>query len=78
MDDVTCDGTEDSLLDCGYKKKDNCGRGEGAGVVCQSRLRLLRIILIILLKKQRKKTIIMKMIMNMSMNMITAIMVQLN
>jgi len=35
LDDVTCDGTEESLFDCGYKKKDNCGRGEGAGVICQ-------------------------------------------
>ena len=39
LDDVTCDGTEESLFDCGYKKKDNCGRGEGAGVICQSRLK---------------------------------------
>ena len=29
-----CDGTEISLLDCGYQKKDNCGKNEGAGVIC--------------------------------------------
>ena len=34
LDDVMCDGTEVSLLDCGYQKRDNCGRNEGAGVIC--------------------------------------------
>ena len=40
MDDVACDGTENSLLDCGYKKQDNCGRGEGAGVICEGTIYL--------------------------------------
>ena len=34
MDDVKCAGTEASLLDCRHKTKDNCGAGEGAGVIC--------------------------------------------
>ena len=29
-----CDGTETSLLECGFQKKDNCGKNEGAGVIC--------------------------------------------
>merc|ERR1712106_36620 len=34
LDDVMCEGTETSLFDCGYRKRDNCGKNEGAGVVC--------------------------------------------
>ena len=34
MDDVNCDGTEETLGDCKYIKNDNCGTDEGAGVVC--------------------------------------------
>ena len=34
MDDVNCDGTEETLGDCKYIKNDNCGTHEGAGVVC--------------------------------------------
>merc|ERR1711892_405105 len=34
LDDVMCEGTESSLFDCGYTERDNCGRNEGAGVVC--------------------------------------------
>merc|ERR1719312_2042172 len=34
LDDVMCEGTETSLLDCGFQKKDNCGKNEGAGVIC--------------------------------------------
>ena len=34
MDDVNCQGSETSLLDCTFKKKDNCGGGDGAGVMC--------------------------------------------
>ena len=29
-----CEGTESSLFDCGFQKKDNCGKNEGAGVIC--------------------------------------------
>ena len=29
-----CEGTETSLFDCGFQKKDNCGKNEGAGVIC--------------------------------------------
>ena len=34
MDDVNCDGTEDSLEDCSYSPTDNCSEREGAGVIC--------------------------------------------
>ena len=34
MDDVRCDGSENSLFDCSYNSKDNCGPTEGAGAVC--------------------------------------------
>ena len=34
MDDLNCDGTEETLGDCKYIKNDNCGTHEGAGVVC--------------------------------------------
>eukprot|EP00092_Neocalanus_flemingeri_P010631 GFUD01011453.1.p1 GENE.GFUD01011453.1~~GFUD01011453.1.p1 ORF type:complete len:228 (-),score=64.47 GFUD01011453.1:46-729(-) len=34
MDDVKCDGTENSLLGCKYDKTDDCTSKEGAGVVC--------------------------------------------
>ena len=36
-----CDGTETSLFDCGFKKKDNCGKNEGAGVICSGILYIL-------------------------------------
>ena len=34
MDDVNCDGTENTLLDCDYNRYDDCSPTEGAGVVC--------------------------------------------
>jgi len=34
LDNVDCDGTEESLLDCPHLSIDNCGSTEGAGVVC--------------------------------------------
>ena len=34
MDDVQCDGTENSILDCQHNTNDNCGIKEGAGVRC--------------------------------------------
>ena len=34
MDDVDCSGNETSILDCPHITNDNCGAGEGAGVVC--------------------------------------------
>ena len=35
MDDVKCSGTEDSLLNCtALWFKDDCGKTEGAGVIC--------------------------------------------
>ena len=34
MDDVSCNGDEEHLQDCEYDSVDNCGLGEGAGVIC--------------------------------------------
>ena len=34
MDDVKCNGTETSLLECAYDKTDDCTAKEGAGVIC--------------------------------------------
>jgi len=37
MDDVRCDGSEDTLLQCSYRLIDhNCGSGEGAGMMCDA------------------------------------------
>ena len=35
MDDVHCIGTEETLEDCNYSPTHNCGRHEGAGVICR-------------------------------------------
>ena len=37
MDQVSCSGEEEQLLDCTYSSHDNCGDGEAFGVVCQGR-----------------------------------------
>ena len=37
MDQVRCDGTEERLLDCRHSKRDDCGAGEAAGAVCDTR-----------------------------------------
>ena len=34
MDDVECEGTEEKLLDCNHKTKDDCKGNEGLGVIC--------------------------------------------
>ena len=34
MDNVHCEGTEESLLDCPHRSVDDCGSSEGAGAVC--------------------------------------------
>ena len=34
MDDVECEGTEEKLLDCNHKTKDDCEGNEGLGVIC--------------------------------------------
>merc|ERR1711974_293712 len=34
MDNVECEGTEEKLLDCNHKTKDNCNGNEGLGVIC--------------------------------------------
>ena len=39
MDNVGCAGTETRLKDCAYNPTDDCGGGEGAGVVCDTRTR---------------------------------------
>ena len=36
MDNVECNGNEESIQDCTYLPEDNCGPGEGAGVVCNN------------------------------------------
>ena len=37
LDDVGCDGDEERLQDCSARNDgENCGGGEGAGVVCRS------------------------------------------
>ena len=36
MDDVNCAGTEESLEDCSYNPRHNCGSSEGAGVICRT------------------------------------------
>ena len=42
MDDVDCGGSEKILWDCRYNKHDNCGSGEGAGIVCSDPFRKCR------------------------------------
>ena len=34
MDEVICDGTESSLLDCEHSETHDCSENEGAGVIC--------------------------------------------
>ena len=34
FDDVSCRGNEKYLEDCPHKTTDDCGAGEGAGVIC--------------------------------------------
>ena len=34
MDDVNCDGSEETLFTCSYNPNHNCGAHEGAGVTC--------------------------------------------
>ena len=36
-DNVGCDGTEPGLANCTFNSQDDCGGGEGAGVVCDTR-----------------------------------------
>ena len=36
MDDVQCNGNETSIWLCTRKLGENCGRTEGAGVICES------------------------------------------
>ena len=35
-DDVDCEGTESGLAECSYRSQDDCGGGEGAGVICDA------------------------------------------
>ena len=37
MDNVGCEGTEDTLNDCSHNTEEDCGVTEGAGVVCDTR-----------------------------------------
>ena len=37
LDDVQCEGSEESLFDCLHSPDSNCGANEGAGVICQGR-----------------------------------------
>ena len=34
---VRCDGTEERLQDCRHRTTDDCGRGEAAGAICDTR-----------------------------------------
>ena len=34
MDNVKCTGNEASIFDCTYITNDDCGGGEGLGVIC--------------------------------------------
>jgi hypothetical protein len=34
---VRCDGTEERLVDCRHTKQDDCGAGEAAGAICDTR-----------------------------------------
>ena len=34
MDEVSCTGSERSILDCVHQKGSDCNSGEGAGVEC--------------------------------------------
>ena len=36
MDNVNCSGNEARIQDCSYNLKDDCGRQEGAGVICSN------------------------------------------
>ena len=42
MDDVNCNGREEILQNCKYNSADNCGGGEGAGVICYNGILELR------------------------------------
>ena len=35
MDNVRCSGSEETILACRHSSRDDCGRDEGAGVICQ-------------------------------------------
>ena len=37
MDNVKCEGNEIRLLDCQHSEQDDCGPGEAAGVICDTR-----------------------------------------
>jgi hypothetical protein len=37
MDQVNCEGSEERLIDCRHSPIEDCGAGEGAGVVCGTR-----------------------------------------
>ena len=39
MDDVECQGTEETLDDCSYNPVNNCKGNEAAGVICHGRKR---------------------------------------
>lgn len=40
LDDVTCNGDEESLYDCHHREHHNCGKSEAAGVICQGWIRI--------------------------------------
>ena len=36
MDNMNCQGTENSIFDCPYDAQGTCDKFEGAGVMCQT------------------------------------------
>ena len=38
MDGISCNEHAERLLDCEYSTSDDCGSGEGAGVICRDGL----------------------------------------
>ena len=51
MDDVSCVGTESSLLDCNYTRYHDCHNFTGAGIRCGSKFHTCMSIIIIIINR---------------------------